>query len=159
MLPACAAHLVVLTLVSCTAATTRPPFAPLPEAFADTVAADPEQVIREIQQRLTEEGLAISRISVIDGFLETDWYDIVMGEPARPDPAHPGRFVRLRFWADPVVNGRTALTGEAVHRRTSDPSVPTRLTEQMVPPEHPARRILRGIFDGVRERFGTGQRS
>lgn len=96
---------------------------------------------------------------MIDGFVETDWYDVVMGEPARVDPAHPRRFVRLRFWADPVVNGRTALTGEAVHRRTADPSLPERLTEQMVPPEHPAQRILRRIFDAVREHFGAGPRS
>ena len=43
---------------------------------------------------------------------------------------------------------------EAVYRRVSDPSLPSREREVMVPPDHEGEAILTRILDGVRERFG-----
>ena len=60
----------------------------------------------------------------------------------------------MRFWVDPVGPLGVQLTAEAVHRRVSDPSLPARQTEVMVPPGHGGDVILMRILKAVRGRFG-----
>jgi len=161
------------------AGTVRPPFRPLYEAVVDTLQVVPAlnaeseqrilrerldvldtaaieraQLIAELDQRAVAEGLEVRIASVLDGYLETRWFNVVSRRSSDADVAHPERVIRLRFWIDPVGPLGYQLTAEAVYRRVSDPSLPSRAREVMAPPGHEGEAILTRILDGVRERFG-----
>ncbi len=144
---------------ACSPVTARPPFDPLPEALVDTLAAQPDMVIREVQTQVAEEGFGLDVYEVIDGYLETNWVTIVADENDTGELAPHERVVRFRFWADGVPGLRTKLTSEVVHRRTLDPSLPERLVEIMVPSDHNARKILERVLIAVREQFGSAGES
>ncbi len=134
--------------------TVRPSFPPLYQAFVDTVRADTAALIGALEERIIEEGLEIRVSSVLDAYLETRWFNVVTGRSGDSDVAHPEREILLRFWVDPVGPLGYQLTAEAVFRRVSDPSLPSRQREVMVPPGHDGEAILLRILNGVRERFG-----
>jgi hypothetical protein len=110
-------------------------------------------VITEIAGLVTVEGLAIRWNSPIEGYLETEWYDVVARRSGSENTLDPERVVRLRFFADPVRQGETELVSEAVLRHMVDPSLPPRELEVMVPPGHSGDQILRRVLDAVRVRF------
>jgi hypothetical protein len=110
-------------------------------------------VITEIAGLVTVEGLAIRWNSPIEGYLETEWYDVVARRSGSENTLDPERVVRLRFFADPVRQGETELVSEAVLRHMVDPSLPPRELEVMVPPGHGGDQILRRVLDAVRVRF------
>ncbi|NIM49823.1 MAG: hypothetical protein GTN62_06140 [Gemmatimonadales bacterium] len=144
----------VLATAACGAGSIRPYLTPLPDAPTDTLAADPATLIREIAALVAVEGLRLRWSSPEEGYLETDWYDVVARQPGGAYARDPERAVRFRFFADPVGENETQLVAEAVSRRTLDPSVPPREVEMMVPPGHPGDQILRRILDAVTTRFG-----
>ncbi len=120
----------------------------------DTVQATTEDLIAELEQRSIEEGFHVRVSSVLDGYVETRWLNLVTGESDDYDIAHPERVILLRFWVDPVGPLGLQLTAEAVHRRVFDPSLEPRQTEVMVPQDHGGEAILMRILAGIRERFG-----
>lgn len=130
----------------------RPSFSPLPQAFIDTIRADPDILIREVLGLVTAEGLRVRSSIPEEGYLETDWYDVVAGRPTGPRASD--RTIRLRFFADDIGEGWVLLTAEAVYHRTLDPSIPPRLAELMVPPEHEAEKLLQRILEAVKTRLG-----
>ena len=134
--------------------TVRPPFPPLYQAFVDTLRADTAALIGALEERIIAEGLEIRISSVLDAYVETRWFNVVTGRSGDGDVAHPEREILLRFWVDPLGPLGYQLTAEAVFRRVSDPSLPSRQREVMVPPGHDGEAILLRILDGVRERFG-----
>jgi hypothetical protein len=123
--------------------------------LVDTVTADPADVITEVAGLVAAEGLAIRWNSPAEGYLETEWYDVVARRTGGENSLQPQNVIKLRFFSDPVRNGETRLTSEAVTRLTVDPSMPSRESEIMVPPGHTGEQILRRVTAGVRSRFGT----
>jgi hypothetical protein len=119
----------VAGLAACTPATSRPPFAPLPQATALEVVADPPAVAREAGSWLTAAGVPVVRNSEIDRYVETGWY------APRPDSSGVGfpHQVKTRLWADPAGVGRTRVTVETVYRPVDDPSRLPRDLEVLVP--------------------------
>lgn len=126
----------------CTALAVRPHYRPMPGAVTDTLAAAPESVIAALWRGLEEKGVRVKRQSGEEGYLESDWFDLLSLGVARTRIQGVGRVVKLRAFADPVPPGRTELVIEAVYRRTLDPSVPDRLEEILVPPGHPADSLV-----------------
>ena len=166
---------------SCASAgTVRPPFPPLFQAFVDTVRVEQSdwtgeferrkleqrfderdtlliemaELIAELERLSIEEGLSVRVASVLDGYIETQWFDVVSGRSADREVAHPEREILLRFWIDPVGPLGYQLSAEAVYRRVADPSLSSRAREVMVPPGHDGEAILLRVLDGVRGRFG-----
>src|ERR1041384_795001 len=82
---ACVAALV---LSGCTPTTTRPSFAPIPEALHAVINARPADVTRAAQELLKADTISIRFVNLRDAFLETDDFA----------GTH-----RLRLWADPDV--------------------------------------------------------
>src|SRR6185503_5752876 len=111
-----------LVVVACTPATTRPSFAPVPEAIHAIVNAVPAVVTQEAQAILTADTIGIRFISMRDAFLET---------------AEFAGTYRLRLWADPDVPGNARVTIEAVYRPLEDPSRMRRDLERAAPPGSP----------------------
>ena len=134
--------------------TVRPPFPPLYQALVDTVRADTAALIEALEERIIAEGLEIRISSVLDAYVETRWFNVVTGRSDDGDVAHPEREILLRFWVDPLGPLGYQLTAEAVFRRVSDPSLPSRQREVMIPPGHDGEAILLRILNSLRERFG-----
>lgn len=127
----------------------RPYLTPLPNAWVDTIPTAPDAVIRQLITAVTGQGMRIQLASPAEGYLETDWYDVVSQTPGGEYASDPHRVVRLRFFADPIAPDETRLVSEAVYRRSIDPSLPERQNELMVPPGHAGEVLLRLVLSAV----------
>ncbi len=143
----------VAVALACGSHNVRPYLVPLPDAVADTLHADPSEVIEFLNTAVTEEGFRISRASSAEGYLVTDWYDTENQRAGGRYTRNPTAAIRLRFFADPVGGDRSALRSEAVYRRTLDPSIPEREAERMVPPGNHGDLILQRVLQSLRSRF------
>jgi len=147
-----------LVAAACTAVGARPFFPPLPDALGDTLRAEPDRVISAITALVVGEGLTVHVSSPAEGYLETDWYDVVARRTTSGTNLDPRREVRLRFFADLVDQGLTQVKAEAVMRRVVDPSVTSRENEIMAPPGSPGDELLRRIFAALELEIGSTER-
>src|SRR5687768_14638538 len=126
----------VLALLACTPATTRPSFAPLPEALHAVINARPGDVTREVQALLAADTIALRFVSLRDAWLET-------GEFAGTH--------RLRVWADPDVPGKSRVTIEAVYRPRDDPSRTARDLERAAEPGSAGQMRAARLLEALKE--------
>ena len=143
----------VAVALACGSHNVRPYLVPLPDAVADTLHADPSEVIEFLNTVVAGEGFRISRASSAEGYLVTDWYDTENQRAGGRYARDPTAAIRLRFFADPGGGDQSTLRSEAVYRRTLDPSIPEREAERMVPPGHYGDLILQRVLQSVRSRF------
>ncbi len=146
----------VWLVAACGSVNTRPYLTPVPEAIVDTLSTAPDNVINTVARAVVSAGLRIRAVSAREGYLETDWYDVMARRPSSGRTLAVRRNIKMRFWADSVGLGRSQLVSEAVIRRSADPSLPARDAEMMVPDDHPGRQVLGSVLDSLRIRFGTG---
>jgi hypothetical protein len=139
-----------LLIAACTPATTRPSFAPYPEALHAIINARPAQVTEEAKTWLAAHGPAVQHASPLDGFLETGWYD------ATDSASAPVR-VKIRLWADPDVPGKSRVTVEAVYRPMEDPSRTPRDLERAVSKDSAGQRLAERLLKALNEKLGTTQ--
>ncbi len=139
---------------ACKATAVRPYITPFPDAPRDTLQADPADVIIELSGLVTAEGLQVGAVSAEEGYLETGWYDVESHSPTGSFGPDVDRYIRLRFFVDPVNPLLTLLVSEAVMRRTLDPSLSEREAETLVPPDHEGEQMLNRIRDALRNRHG-----
>jgi hypothetical protein len=139
---------------ACAGGSIRPSYAPFEGARVDTVNAGPAAVIQEIVARVTAERMSPQFSSPAEGYMETQWYDVVEQKSGAFDRSAPDHFILLRFWADSIGEGKSRVTSEAVYKRTTDPSVLPRDQEMLVPPGHAGDRMLRAVMTSVKQRFG-----
>src|SRR5512145_3513174 len=85
-------------LSACSPTSTRPSFAPVPEALHAVINAVPAVVTREAQALLAADTIRVRIVSERDAWLETNEFA----------GTH-----RLRLWADPDVPGKSRVTIEA----------------------------------------------
>jgi hypothetical protein len=152
-------HTLLLLTAACTPVTTRPDFKPDPRALVVILNARPERVTPGIDSLVRAESLEVQRVNVLDGYVETAWYD-----PGRRRSYLHGRdiadlpaTVKIRCWADPWVPGQTRLTVEPVYRPRVDPSRAERDLELIVPPEHGGYKVAQQLIEKLKQRFGTPQ--
>jgi hypothetical protein len=148
---------VAALLVACTPVTTRPPFRPDPQALVVLLNARPERITAELATLVPAESLEVARSNVVDGYVETAWYDTRARRSLRHDRdiADLAATVKIRFWADPYVPSQTRLTIEPVYRPRTDPSRPERDLEVIVSPDEPGYRLAKEFAAKLQERFGT----
>ena len=145
---------VILLGAACASGGLRPSYEPFPQARVDTVNAAPAAVIQEINSRLNAENMRPQWSSPEEGYLESQWFNYLTQESGVTDRANPDRVILIRFFVDPIEGGKSRITGEAVYKRTTDPSVMPRDQEMMVPAGHPGDNIMQRVVRGLRERFG-----
>ena len=133
------AIVVVALLGSCTPATTRPPFAPYPEALHAVINAPPAQVATQAQALLTADTIPVRFVNPRDAFLETGEFAGTM---------------RLRLWADPDVPGKSRVTVEAVYRPIEDPSRTRRDLERAAPPGSAGQQMAEKLLKALKEKLG-----
>lgn len=139
---------VLLFVAACTPTTTRPSFAPYPEALHAIINAPPARLTEEAQTWLAAQGPSVAHASPRDGFLETGWYD------ATDSSATPVR-VKIRLWADPDVPGKSRVTVEAVYRPIEDPSRTARDLERAVPESSAGQRLVERLLKALSEQLGV----
>ena len=132
---------------ACNPATTRPSFAPYPEALHAVINAPPAKVTEEAKAWLAAQGPPVQHASPIDGFLETGWYDATDSSAARVR-------VKIRLWADPDVPGKSRVTVEAVYRPIEDPSRTPRDLERAVPEDSAGQRLAERLLKALSEKLG-----
>ena len=129
-----------LAVVACTPATTRPSFAPVPEALHAVVNARPADVIQKAAELLRADTIGVHFMNVRDAFLETD--------------AFAGTY-RVRLWADPDVPGKARVTIEAVHRPVADPSRTARDLERAAAPGSPGQLRAEQLLASLKDKLGV----
>lgn len=129
-----------LLVVGCTPATTRPPFAPFPEALHAVINAPPGDVTQAAQAILTADTISVRFVSALDAFLETREFA----------GTH-----RLRLWADPDVPGKSRVTIEAVYRPTEDPSRTQRDLERAAPAGSPGQLRAEQLLAALKDKLGV----
>ncbi len=150
---------VAFLVAACSPVSTRPSFAPFPEAPAVVLDAPPPRVLGEVQAWLTDQGLKLERASVEDRFVETTWYDTrtkrSVGGRGDGGGLNPRTTVKIRCWIDPDAPGKSKLTLEAVVRLVLDPSRMERDLEVFVPVGHEGRKLVEQLLDAVKKKLGT----
>ncbi len=143
-----------MAFTACNPATTRPAFAPYPEAIHAVINAPPARVTEEARTWLAAQegggGLTVQHASPIDGFLETGWSDAT-------DSASAPIRVKIRLWADPDVPGKSRVTVEAVYRPIEDPSRTPRDLERAVPEDSAGQRLAERLLRALSEKLGVTQ--
>ncbi|PYP10236.1 MAG: hypothetical protein DMD59_06405 [Gemmatimonadetes bacterium] len=129
-----------LLLAACTPATTRPSFAPVPEALHAVINASPADVTQTAQALLAADSIALHFVSLRDAFLETQEFA----------GTH-----RVRLWADPDVPGKTRVTIEAVYRPMADPSRTPRDLERAAPPGSPGQLRAEQLLAALKDKLGV----
>jgi len=127
-------------LVACTPTTTRPSFAPLPEALHAVFNAPPDRVTAAADSLLRGDTIAMHFVSLRDAFLETTEF---------------GGTHRLRLWADPDVPGKSRVTIESVYRPLEDPSRTRRDLERASPPGSPGQLRAAQLLAALKDKLGV----
>ncbi len=142
---------------ACSPVSTRPAFAPFPEATAVVLDAPPLRVLGEVRSWLTDAGLRLDRASVEDRFVETAWYDTrtKQSESGRGEGLDERSTVKIRCWIDPDAPGKSKLTVEAVVRPLRDPSRTERDLEVIAPADHEGRKLVNRLLEAVKKKLGT----
>jgi hypothetical protein len=130
----------VLLLGACTPTTTRPAFAPLPEALHAVINAPPARLTAVADSLLRADTVPVRFLNLQDAFLETTEFA----------GTH-----RLRLWADPDVPGKSRVTIEAVYRPTEDPSRTPRDLERAAPPGSPGRLRAEQLLAALKDKLGV----
>ena len=129
-----------LLLGGCTPTTTRPAFAPMPEALHAVINAPPERVTQVADSLLRVDTIRVRFVSLRDAFLETREFA----------GSH-----RLRVWADPDVPGKSRVTIEAVYRPMEDPSRTPRDLERAAPPGSPSQLRAERLLAALKDKLGV----
>lgn len=129
----------VILVTACNPATTRPAFAPVPEALHAIINAAPAVVAREAQALLIADTVPVRFVSERDAWLET----------AEFAGTH-----RLRLWADPDVPGKARVTIEAVYRPIEDPSRVPRDLERAAEPGSAGQRRAARLLEALKAKLG-----
>jgi len=129
-----------LLLGACTPASTRPAFAPMPEALHAVVNARPADVTQTAADLLRADTIGVHVMNLRDAFLETD--------------AFAGTY-RLRLWADPDVPGKARVTIETVFRPAEDPSRTARDRERAAPPGSPGQLRAEQLLASLKDKLGV----
>jgi hypothetical protein len=130
----------VLLLGGCTPTTTRPPFAPMPEALHAVVNARPAAVAQAAQEILKADTVPVHFVNLRDAYVES-------GEFAGTQ--------RVRLWADPDVPGKSRVTIEAVYRPLEDPSRTRRDLERASPPGSAGQLRAAQLLAALKEKLGV----
>jgi len=130
----------VLLLAGCTPATTRPAFAPLPEALRAVINAPPAVVTRQADSLLRADSIPVRFVNTRDAFLESRDF---------------AGTARIRVWADPDVPGKARVTVEAIYRPIDDPSRTTRDLERAARPGSRGLAAATKLLEALKEKLGV----
>ena len=139
---------------ACQPNTTRPSFAPLPEAAGTEIRLSVPEATRHLAEALKADSIPPRKVQLRDGYIETGWFEAGSGRVVRGRRAVGPRIVRVRAWADPARPGSSQLTVETLYRPLLDPSLPDRELEREVAQGHPVALKVEAALRALVKRFG-----
>jgi hypothetical protein len=140
-------------VLACQPLTTRPPYAPVPEAATTEIRLVPREATRLLAEALQRDSIPTTRVELRDAWLATAWFDAATGRRTHRRPVGPG-VVRVRAWSDPSRPGFSQVTVETVYRPLADPSLPDRELDRQVPRDHPVAVKLRAALADLVKQYG-----
>lgn len=140
-------------LAGCFLASTRPAFAPLPEAPTVELELTVPEATQRLAEALRNDSIPVSLVQVRDGWLETPWFRAADGAHAVGTPVGP-EIVRVRGWIDVGRPGHSDVTVETVYHRVVDPARPERLLDRIAAPDNPAVTRVKAALDSLVQRYG-----
>jgi hypothetical protein len=140
-------------VLACQPNTSRPSFAPLPEAAGTEVRLSVRDATRHLAEDLKASAIPIRKVIIRDGYLESGWFSARTGRPTSARPLGTGT-IRVRAWADPARPGSSLLSVETSYRPAADPSLPERELDRQVPGDHPVARKVTEVLKKLVERYG-----
>lgn len=140
-------------VASCQPATTRPVFAPLPEAASVEIRLNAAPATRYLADALRGDSIPLAKVQQRDGYLESGWFAYTTGTPVKGRPIGTD-VVQVRAWIDRGRPFFSLLTVETVYRPLADPSLPERELEQPVADDHPIAVKIRATLDTMVKKFG-----
>lgn len=148
------AGLMALLLSTCQASTTRPGFAPLPEASTAQVRLEVPAATKALAEALRADSIPVTRVVERDGVIESDWFEVPGFKVTTKRPLGPS-VVRVRGWVDMGRPGHSLYTVETIYRVYADPSRPSRELEASLPEGHPARVQVQSVLRKLLQQYGS----
>jgi hypothetical protein len=152
----CRAIWVLLTFAACQAYTTRPRFAPMPDAATTQVLLDVPEATKALAEALRADSIPVRRVVERDGMIESDWFEVPGFQVTRRRPLGQS-VVMVRAWVDMGQPGHSLYNVETVYRVAADPSRPDRELEASVPASNPAQVKVRLALRGLLLKHGSSE--
>ena len=150
----------VAVMVGCQTATTRPGFAPVPDASSTQLRLAVAPITEMLAARLRADSIPLRIAEPRDGYIESEWinapgWEVVQGRPMGP------AMDKVRIWIDPLEvplqpggPARSRVTVEIVYRYLADPSRDPREFERHVHAGHVTNLKVRAALRPLVERYG-----
>jgi len=143
----------IAAAAACQPSTTRPNFAPYPEAAATEIRLTIPDATRRLADALAQDSIPLARVEQRDGYLESRWFVSGTGQPVHHRPIGADA-VRVRAWVDPARPYSSTMIVETVYRPMADPSRSGRELERPVPDDHPIAAKVRATLDSLVKKYG-----
>jgi hypothetical protein len=140
----------LVLLLCCQPYTTRPAFGPLPGAAEAVVDLDVAKATEVLAEQLKSDSIPVSRVEPKDGYLETEWFSTVTGQPTSKRVLGDS-IVRVRGWVNAYGKERGSIRVETAVRPLANPSLPPRDLDRQAPVDNPvAIRVAQVLTDMAR---------
>lgn len=153
-LPRCPAAppLVLVLLLACQPYTTRPSFGPLQGAAEAVVDLDVAKATTVLAEQLKSDSIPVSRVEPKDGYLETEWFSAVTGQPTN-ERVLGDSIVRVRGWVNAYGSERGSIKVETAVRPLANPSLPARELDRQAPADNPVAVRVTTILTDMAKRY------
>jgi hypothetical protein len=148
------ASILAILLSTCQAYTTRPGFAPVPEAATGEVRLEVPAATKALADALRADSIPVARVVERDGVVESSWFEVPGFKATTMRPLGPS-VVRVRGWVDVGRSGHSLYTVEAIYRVYADPSRPSRELEASLPEGHPAQVHVHSAMRKLLQQYGS----
>jgi hypothetical protein len=150
--PRFSASLLLVGLLACQPATTRPSFAPLPAAEEAVVDLDVAKATTTLAEALTSDSIPVTRVEPKDGYLETGWFIAASGAATSAWPIGDS-VVRVRGWVNAYGKVRGSIRVETAVRPLANPALPPRELDQQAPKDNPAAMRVARVLEAMARRY------
>lgn len=144
--------LVLVLLLACQPYTTRPSFGPLQGAAEAVVDLDVAKATTVLAEQLKSDSIPVSRVEPKDGYLETEWFSAVTGQPTN-DRVLGDSIVRVRGWVNAYGSERGSIKVETAVRPLANPSLPPRDLDRQAPIDNPVAIRVATVLTDMAKRY------
>jgi hypothetical protein len=147
-----AAVLLMLAVTACQPYTTRPSFGPLRGAAEAVVDLDVAKATTVLAEQLRSDSIPVRRVEPKDGYLETEWFSALTGQPTR-ERVLGDSIVRVRGWVNAYGKERGSIKVETAVRPLANPSLPPRDLDRQAPIDNPVAMRVATVLADMAKRY------
>jgi hypothetical protein len=147
-----AAVVLMLAVTACQPYTTRPSFGPLQGAAEAVVDLDVVKATEMLAEQLKSDSIPVSRVEPKDGYLETEWFSALTGQPTK-ERVLGDSIVRVRGWVNAYGKERGSIRVETTVRPLANPSLPPRDLDRQAPIDNPVAMRVATVLADMAKRY------